>query len=66
MLTEIIAVKAIAKIATKVLAPVADENKTLRITHKIISGIADVGVRDVREALALTRRRRVNKKELLG
>jgi hypothetical protein len=66
MLTEIIAIKAIAKIATKILAPVADENKTLRITHKIISGVADVGVRDVRDALAIRRRKTLAKKELLG
>jgi hypothetical protein len=59
MIGEIIAIKAIAKIATKVLAPVADEHKALRITHKVVSGVAEVGVRDVRDALSLRRKKRV-------
>lgn len=59
MLTEIITVKIVAKIATKVLAPIANEHKSLDIAYKVASGLDSIGIRDVKELVALRRRKGV-------
>jgi len=59
MLTEIIVVKVIAKVATKVLAPIANEHKSLDIAYKVVSGLDSVGISDVKELVSLRRKKRV-------
>lgn len=58
MLTEIITVKIVAKIATKVLAPIANEHKSLDIAYKVVSGLDNIGLDDVKELVALRRKRK--------
>jgi hypothetical protein len=59
MIGEIIAIKVIAKVATKVLAPIANEHKSLDIAHKVVSGLDSIGINEVKELVSLRRRKRV-------
>ena len=59
MIGEIITIKVIAKVATKVLAPIANEHKSLDIAHKVVSGLDSIGINEVKELVSLRRRKKV-------
>lgn len=62
MLVEIITAKIVVKIATKVLSPIANEHKSLDIAHKVATSLDNIGLDDVKELVAIRRKRKALRK----
>jgi hypothetical protein len=61
MLAEIITAKIVAKVATKVLAPISTEHKSLEIAYKVVSALDNIGISDVKELVSLRKTRKALK-----
>jgi hypothetical protein len=62
LLVEIITAKIVVKIATKVLSPIANEHKSLDIAHKVATSLDNIGLDDVKELVAIRRKRKALRK----